>query len=53
MHSIQPGDGSTDEERERLEELDADAVHADSKPDNPGESGNIDTSTLRGGASST
>ena len=33
---------STDKERERLNKLDNDAVHAQSSPQNPGQSGNLD-----------
>lgn len=45
---VQPGDDSTDKERERLESLQTDAVHASSEPEHRGQSGNIDTSTLGG-----
>ena len=38
----QPKEDSSDKERERLNQLDNDAVHADSVPNNPGHSGNID-----------
>lgn len=37
----QPKDEPTDKERERLNNLDDDAVHARSQPQNPGESGNL------------
>lgn len=43
---IRPEDDSTDKERERLESLQTDAVHADSTPEHRGESENISTSTL-------
>lgn len=43
---LRPGDDSTDKERERLQSLQTDAVHADSTLEHRGESGNIDTSTL-------
>ncbi len=35
-------DDPKDEERRRLNRLDNDAVHADSKPSNPGQSGNLE-----------
>ena len=38
----QSKDSPQDEERERLRNLNNDAVHADSRPSNPGQSGNID-----------
>ena len=41
-YPAQPKEDSTDKERERLSQLDDDAVHADSVPQNPGRSGNID-----------
>ena len=41
-YPAQPKEDSSDKERERLNQLDNDAVHADSVPDNPGHSGNID-----------
>lgn len=44
----QPGNASTDEERSRLESLNTDAIHADSSPSNPGQSGNLNASTLGG-----
>ena len=37
-----PKEDSTDKERERLNQLPNDAVHADSVPGNPGRSGNIE-----------
>lgn len=37
----QPKDEPTDRERERLNNLDDDAVHARSQPQDPGESGNL------------
>lgn len=40
-----PKEDSTDKERERLNQLDNDAVHADSVPQNPGRSGNIEYAT--------
>lgn len=40
----QSKDNPEDEERQRLNQLDNDAVHADSKPLNPGQSGNIEHS---------
>ena len=46
VRSVQPGDDSTDQERERLESLETDAVHAESMPSDPGKSGNLDASTL-------
>jgi len=46
--SLQPQDNSADKERERLNSLQTDAVHAESKPHNPGESGKLDASTLGG-----
>ena len=41
-YPAQPKEDSSDKERERLNQLDNDAVHADSVPNNPGHSGNID-----------
>lgn len=38
----QPKNVPEDEERRRLNRLDTDAVHADSKPSNPGQSGHIE-----------
>lgn len=38
----QPKDAPEDEERRRLNRLDDDAVHADSTPSNPGQSGSIE-----------
>ena len=41
-YPTQPEEDSTDKERERLSQLDDDAVHADSAPDNPEHSGNME-----------
>ena len=41
-YPAQPKEDSTDKERERLSQLGNDAVHADSVPENPGHSGNIE-----------
>ena len=41
-YPAQPREEPTDKERERLGQLDNDAVHADSVPENPGHSGDID-----------
>lgn len=46
--SLQPEDDSTDKERERLNNLQTDAVHAESTPHNPGESGKLEASDLGG-----
>lgn len=45
---LQPEDDSTDKERERLNSLNADAVHAESMPQDPGESGKLYGSSLGG-----
>ncbi|KAL8947238.1 MAG: hypothetical protein Q9222_006462 [Ikaeria aurantiellina] len=47
----QEEEDSTDRERERLEGLHTDAVHADSLPEDPGGSGSIQRSTVRDAAS--
>ena len=39
---VQPQNAPEDEERRRLNSLDNDAVHAESRPSNPGQSGNIE-----------
>ena len=49
--SQEPSDDPTDQERQRLESLNTDAVHAESAPDHPGDSGNVSASTLRSSAS--
>ncbi len=41
-HPAQLKEDATDRERNRLNQLDNDAVHADSVPENPGRSGNIE-----------
>lgn len=41
-YPAQPKEDSSDQERERLRQLDNDAVHADSVPQSPGRSGNIE-----------
>lgn len=41
-YPAQSKEDSTDKERDRLNQLDNDAVHADSAPQNPGRSGNIE-----------
>ncbi len=41
-YPAQPKEDSTDQERQRLKQLDNDAVHADSAPQNPGRSDDID-----------
>lgn len=41
-YPAQPKEDSSDKERERLNKLDNDAVHADSRPAAPGHSGNIE-----------
>ena len=43
---VENEEDSTDRERERLNSLNDDAVHADSAPQDPGESGNLNQSTL-------
>lgn len=48
MRSLEPGDDSPDKERERLNSLQNDAVHAESTPYQPGESRKLDTSNLGG-----
>ena len=51
VRSLNPQDESTDKERERLENLDTDAVHAASRPDQAGQSGDINASTVSDAAS--
>ena len=46
-HPVQPMESTTDQERERLSNLDNDAVHANSFPTGPGQSGNIEQSIER------
>jgi len=46
--SLQPGDDSTDQERERLNSLQTDAVHANSTPHDPDKSRKLDASDLGG-----
>ncbi|KAI4178108.1 MAG: hypothetical protein L6R41_008536 [Letrouitia leprolyta] len=46
----QSAESSTDKERERLNSLQDDAVHAKSRPEDPGGSGDIDKSSLEGAA---
>ena len=41
-YPAQPEEDATDKERSRLNQLDNDALHADSLPENPGRSGNIE-----------
>ena len=41
-YPAQPQEDSTDKERARLNQLDSDAVHAQSFPQNPGQSGNFE-----------
>lgn len=48
VRSVRPEDDSTDRERERLNSLQTDAVHAESAASNPGDSGKLDASTLGG-----
>lgn len=43
-YPAQPEESQTDEERARLESLTDDAVHADSRPVNPGQAGNVQLS---------
>lgn len=47
----QSSDDPISKEQNRLESLSDDAVHAKSVPDDPGESGSIDKSTIEGAAS--
>ena len=44
---VQSKEDSTDKERERLDRLETDAVHSDSVPQDPGQSGNPKQSTER------
>ena len=44
-YPAQPKEDSTDKERERLSQLDNDAVHADSVPQSPGRSGTMQYAT--------
>lgn len=44
-YPAQPKEDSSDKERERLNKLDNDAVHANSVPSNPGLSGHIENAT--------
>ena len=48
-YPAQPKEDSTDRERERLSQLDNDAVHADSVPQNPGRSGSMQYATESSG----
>lgn len=43
---VQSKESSTDKERERLNSLDNDAVHAESVPEDPGQSGTVNQSTI-------
>ena len=45
-----PKEDATDRERERLNSLENDAVHATSFPENPGQSGNLEQANERGNA---
>ena len=47
-YPAQPNESASDTERERLASLDNDAIHAESRPSNPGQSGNVQHS-LEGG----
>ena len=49
-YPAQVKDEPTDKERERLNNLDNDAVHAKSFPENPGQSGNLDQAVEHGSA---
>lgn len=44
-YPAQPKEDATDQERERLQMLENDAVHADSFPKDPGQSGDVNQST--------
>lgn len=48
-YPAQPKDDPTDKERERLNKLDNDAVHANSFPENPGKSGDVEHAVESGG----
>lgn len=48
-YPAQSKEDSTDKERERLNQLDKDAVHADSVPQNPGHSGDVEYSVESSG----
>ena len=47
---IEPRESATDKERERLNNLETDAVHSSSMPEDPGQSGNLDESVVKDNA---